>query len=84
MTLPYLYQLGSLLSSMDKERKRLVVSLMLNALLRQADSERFMAVQKLRGTGHLLSFLPLALDWTVEPMCSREVRNVVCFFHGIP
>ncbi|KAB5511309.1 hypothetical protein DKX38_030104 (mitochondrion) [Salix brachista] len=29
---------------------------------RQADSERFMAVLKLRGTGHQLSILPLAVD----------------------
>jgi hypothetical protein len=35
---------------------------MLNALLRQADSELFMAVLKLRGTGHQLSILPLAVD----------------------
>jgi hypothetical protein len=31
-------------------------------LLRQADSERFMAVLKLRGTGHQLPILPLAVD----------------------
>uniref|UniRef100_A0A6N2LDL7 Uncharacterized protein n=1 Tax=Salix viminalis TaxID=40686 RepID=A0A6N2LDL7_SALVM len=45
-----------------KKPSRGLTNLMLNALLRQADSERFMAVLKLRGTGHQLSILPLAVD----------------------
>uniref|UniRef100_A0A2K2BY36 Uncharacterized protein n=1 Tax=Populus trichocarpa TaxID=3694 RepID=A0A2K2BY36_POPTR len=45
-----------------KKPSRGLTNLMLNALLGQADSERFMAVLKLRGTGHQLPILPLAVD----------------------
>uniref|UniRef100_A0A6N2K775 Uncharacterized protein n=1 Tax=Salix viminalis TaxID=40686 RepID=A0A6N2K775_SALVM len=61
-----------------KETVSCLTNLMLNALLRQADSER-MAVLKLRGTGHQLSILPLAVTVNV----SRGEGYKCSFFHGI-
>uniref|UniRef100_A0A6N2MPF0 Uncharacterized protein n=1 Tax=Salix viminalis TaxID=40686 RepID=A0A6N2MPF0_SALVM len=72
----------SLPGAVPKKPSRGLTNLMLNALLRQADSERFMAVLKLRGTGHQLSILPLAVDRRSDVLKSGEGYKC-SFFHGI-